>query len=505
MKQNSAAGSLKQWYLNYINCFREEWKKLSADERKGMNNTNNFLDPCQVEIFWVTDPDYQLIVQSNFNDMPDKDIIVNGPYKLHEFHSNVVTVLTNERWSRSLAQKSMQGHRQINTLGEAMATMVYSFVEVIRNDFFQIPLSSNSMRMGMMIENTWACVYKGNMGNLNHTKNINDLIQEIIRDAKAKQEQKMVPQQHKQFNDEKYAGFGIHFFPPIMLGKERKPTIEELVRNMPSPWTDNKAFDMKIGRHQIIVNDDGFIFVESKNKERALQILNLVMACGSFYGFSLHAVRENELVMANYDEHDLRLTNRQWDSETRRAYLLENRYSAKNTNLTRRVRIEPDTIREILSNTEKLLKHEKLAADLRLFNEGLTHFANSEFAQSFIMGWSVVERHYSSHWSALLSTKNIDHDRLSKLINPNQWTIDYVLESLSLQNEIDENSYDLLMDLKSKRNKFYHNGKQIMRDDAERCLKYAMNLLDEKIKQQIRIAGSIILPRRPNAIKLGDS
>ena len=60
------------------------------------------------------------------------------------------------------------------------------------------------------------------------------------------------------------------------------------------------------------------------------------------------------------------------------------------------------------------------------------------------------------------------------------------------------------MDLKSKRNKFYHNGKQIMKDDAERCLKYAMRLLGEKIKQQIRIANSLTLLGRQNAIKLDE-
>ena len=172
--------------------------------------------------------------------------------------------------------------------------------------------------------------------------------------------------------------------------------------------------------------------------------------------------------------------------------MLEDHFNPTSITLAR-TSVNPETIQEALVNTGKLLEHEKLAEDMRLLNEGLTHFENSEFAPAFIMGWSVIERHYSDLWNKLLFQKNIDHERLSKLTNSSQWTIDYVLESLSLQDKIDENSYDLLMDLKRKRNKFYHNGKQIMRDDADRCLKYAMGLLGEKIKPHIRISNNLIL------------
>ena len=102
LEQIARQESLRQWYQKYINCFREEYEKLSADEKKGMNNTNNFLDPCQIEVFWITDPDYQLIIQSNFSDRPDKEIIVNGPYKAYEFRSQVIPILGAKRWMRKI-------------------------------------------------------------------------------------------------------------------------------------------------------------------------------------------------------------------------------------------------------------------------------------------------------------------------------------------------------------------------------------------------------------------
>ena len=106
-----------------------------------------------------------------------------------------------------------------------------------------------------------------------------------------------------------------------------------------------------------------------------------------------------------------------------------------------------------------------------------------------------MERHYSDLWNTLLSQKDLGCQRLSKLANPNQWTIDYVLEILNLQDKIDKNSYDLLMELKGKRNKFYHQEKQITKDTANRCLNYALRLLVEKIYPHIVMSNNLMLPK----------
>ncbi len=144
--------------------------------------------------------------------------------------------------------------------------------------------------------------------------------------------------------------------------------------------------------------------------------------------------------MANYDKQNLTITDMQWNSETRRAHLIEDSFNFKHNRFVTKTEMKLETMQKILSNTEKLLVHEKLSEDMRLLNDGLTHLVNSEFAPSFILGWSVIERHYSDLWHTLLSQKDIDHERLSKLNNPTQWTIDYVLEVLSLQDKIDEDS-----------------------------------------------------------------
>lgn len=473
---------LKKRYLGFIDYFREEYEKLSTNEKQSMNNSNNFLTPCQIEIFWIADPDYQLIIYSNFKDRPDKEIIINGPFNSHEFRSKAIEILKNAKWTRKTKQEKLPDRfEQRDTYGEEMALMIHRFIETYKNNFVHALPHSPSLG-GIAIEDMWVRTYAGNIEKLDYVDEVNKIIQEFKQNAKVVQETKPTPPQQSISVGEQYSGFGVHLFPAVIIGKKHKRTIDELANDTFAFWTlDNKSFDMEIANKRIIVNNDGFIFIESNNKENALKILNLIMSLGIFHELHLYAVRDHELSEVNYDKEKLTTTGMRWNTESRRAFLFEERWNPKSQNHFEKKQVNPTKIKEILSDAEKILPYEKLSEDLRLLNEGMTHINNSEFAQSFIMNWSVIERHYSNFWREILFQKDIEHDRLSKLSNPNQWTIDYILEVLNLQNKIDENSYDLLMELKRKRNRFYHSGKQVTKDDAELCFRYAMKLLVEKM------------------------
>lgn len=485
MEQADKVKLLRQWYLNYIDYFRKEYEKLSPNEKKGIGYRNNFLDPCQIEIFWITDPEYQLIVQSNCDDRQDKEIIINGPYQPHEFQSKAVAILAEKRWLRNFPPDAPIQYEHADTMGKAMATEIHTFVEIIKSHLFQHQRINGHTLGAGVVGDVWADRYAGNISDADHVQEATSSIQDIRRDAKTMQEQKPPTQQPRPFTDDVYAGFGVHFFPPITMRKEGKPTTEQLIHNVLSTWPHNaKAFDMIIDGHQVIVNDDGLVFVETKHKEHALKLLNLIMACGTLHGHNFYAIREHELALVDYDERTLTLTSMSWNPGTRRAPLLHSRFNPRSADLARTA-VEPETVRKILSTAGKLFAHEDLAYDMRLFNEGLTHFDNWEFAPAFVMGWSVIERHYHDLWKSLVLKRNITGDRLNKLTKSGQWTLDIVLESLNLKSEISDNSYKQLMGLKHKRNNFYHKAKPISKEDAVNCLDYAKKLVYEKIKPHI--------------------
>ena len=497
MEQAARQEFLKQWYIKYVDYFRKEYEKLSADEKKGMSDTNNFLSPCQIEVFWITDPDYQLAIQSNFNDRPDKEIIINGPYKPHEFHSKIIPILKEDRWMRDIKQNLPRKYEQFDTLGERMASEIYKFVEMCKNYPFISEIRDRKITIGMAIEDTRTNVCVINIAELDHVQEIDRLIQEIKRDAKARQEQDPTSVEPASRPNTEFMGFGVHMFPPILIGPEPKRSIDELVYNSSNLRLCNKVLDLKISNKQIIVNEDGFIFVKSKNQEDALKVLNLVMAHGAFYGFPLYAVREHELVQADYNTQDLTMGTMQWNTETRRSGLIDIYFNSQHNRTTRRTPIRLETIQEMLSNTEKLLAHEELSEDLRLLNDGYTHFDNSEFAPSFIIGWSLIETHYHEIWKSILFKNKSGSEYSAKIKKLSRLAIGTILTILESQDKIDKKSYKIVMNLKEKRNTYYHQRKQVTKEDAKRCLRYALELLAEKINPYICLSENLTLSKKP--------
>lgn len=47
---------IKDWYYNFITLFRKNYASLSEFEKTGIDASVNFLEPCQIEIFSLKNP-----------------------------------------------------------------------------------------------------------------------------------------------------------------------------------------------------------------------------------------------------------------------------------------------------------------------------------------------------------------------------------------------------------------------------------------------------------------
>lgn len=493
--------NLKKWYSDYIDYFRKEYEKLFDDEKIGVNNTNNYLHPCQIEVFWIKNPTLQLIIQSNLSDRDDMEILIHGPFTTNQFIEKVKPVLNEPRWKREIEEPYFinLGSNHRTTYSESLARNLNRFIEYAKSTLFAPTRFSGDSGGTALNDKVWVKTYVGNIAETDYEKEINRLINSIKSEAKQKLEQKSqtleqvqqkkrdVIQQKREppkqnINEEKWDGFGVHLFPPVVIGKKSIPSVSQLLHGKTGFAWRERAFDVKIEDHVLIVNKDGFIFVESSHKAEAIRFFNVIMALGILDGLSLFAVREQDLSLVNYDKENLTITGQQWHSQTIRAQL-HDFGRPQDFFLGYQIKeISEEQLLSIIKNTFKIKSNEKLVQDLRLFTEAYTHLENSEFAQSFIMSWSVIERNYSNLWRKKLDEKDLENERYSKLTNPAQWSIDYIFEALNLNGEIDDQEYDFLMELKRKRNRHYHSGAAASYEDAKRCLDFSTSLLRDKIK-----------------------
>ncbi len=201
------------------------------------------------------------------------------------------------------------------------------------------------------------------------------------------------------------------------------------------------------------MNKTGRVFVAERNKEQALRILNLIMAVGTLRGIDLYAVREHELGEAQYNKEKKEVGGHSYALSSIR--MMQSSLPGRSPYFG--TEIDPKRLQEAIMEAEKLYPNLKAVEELRLFIESFTHFNDSEYAQSFVLSWSIIERHLYELWTKKLAEMDLDEDRQSKLLNTVQWSTDYLIEVLSLSADISDLEYEAYGELKKKRNRFIHS------------------------------------------------
>ncbi len=156
---------------------------------------------------------------------------------------------------------------------------------------------------------------------------------------------------------------------------------------------------------------------------------------------------------------------------------------------------EPDrakatrTLNELMAT---MLLHGKRAFAFReqeLLLESRTHLQGSEFMESFVFSWLIIEKQLYRLWARYLARQALPKRRREKLTDSSRWTVDSVIESLNLVGEVSNEQYESLSRMRKTRNDMIHEGERVNRDQAVECIRVAHSML----KQEFRISG-ISLP-----------
>jgi hypothetical protein len=467
---------VKVWLDTLITQFREAYEKFSEPEKQHIPNNNDYRPPCQLEVFWLKDPEYQLLVLTHSAKRPDRQIIINGPYQAFEFRDKVEKKLDEQRWKESPSPQDPMGYVGELTYAEMFSSIVANFIKEVKNSIFTT--KHHQKRMGGMIlgYSAWVSTFRGNMSELDTEQ----MIKEIVKQVKGRGQEAMEKPKKAKPAPLRLKGFGTYFFPPIWVGSISKPTIRDRLHGQHRQQILKKALDYSSGDLTFVVNNDGFIVLHCDTKETALRILNTIMGTSLLLGIPTLTVRSQELANIEIEPNTLTITSRGITLTSLRTYLIDPTFSRPFHFDERRV-VSQQKIQEILRRSVKILKDPTKIEKLSFLLEANTHFINSEYSQAFIMSWIIVEKYLFSLWETYLKQKQISNKRKTKLVNPTFWTTDTVLETLNLNGDLGLNEYRLLMNLKKKRNNFIHKGTLITKQATEQCLALSTKIVKRNL------------------------
>lgn len=467
---------LEKWYLNFITTFREEYEKLSDIEKKIASMNFNFLSPCQIEVFWLKEPQFQLTVRTNFKDRPDKEIIVNGPYSSHEFIDKVDSSINQPKWQIEINNPDEEWiYHHKGKYSEALARDFYAMIYYAKEYPFTANKSEQYGRYrisDMVGTSTWA----GNISDKDYLSEVRSDVNSIKSQATVyedylRQEKAGLLPKPPAYKPQAY---GIHLFPPVVIGTKPQFSSSDILRGRWISLQYEKAFDIRFNDIAMIVERNGFIVVGTPDKRLALKILNTVMAVGVLHDFPFFAVREHELGDAGYNKESLTIGGFSYEQNTLRSGLFNEGFWRERLDLDIK-EMKESILQDIIEESSKIFENEKLIDEIGLFLESFTHFRESEFGQSFLMSWIVIERYLYQMWENWWKDKLANGEKIPNLF------VERVLQFLKSNGQISKEEYLLYDNLRDIRNGFIHSGNPIGKEEAKICLDEATRIIKNKI------------------------
>jgi hypothetical protein len=479
-EKNKDSNNVREWLLKLIECFRKEYDKLNDTEKLQVSNTSDYRQPCQIEVFWLDEPiEYQIIVLTHDNERKDKEIIINGPYKGYEFLDNIEKIMQESRWIKAIPKDSPYRGAESGTVkySDIFTNILYNCLNTIKNSVF-LKIKSGYESGMMLASKGWCWYVVGNISELDYSKIIN----ESINEAKTRDRAIREKPQEKQPNIQQapqLKGYGTFFYPPIWVGKIPEKTFRQKISGDYSRFP-SKVFDSIFNGKKIIVNCDGFLGVETENKEHAIRVLNTIFGTAFIFGNNCFTVRESEIAEIDIEPNTLTIFSTTMRMSSLRTLLMD--WFRPTIIQRERNEVSEDKIKEIITKAEKISQNEDLTEQLIFLLDGYTHYNNSEYSQSFIINWLVIEKFLFKLWENLLKYKQITGKRKDKLTNTILWGTDYILESLNINGKIDNDTYNSLIELKSKRNNFVHKAKLIDKPTSEKLLNITLNIVKNNLQ-----------------------
>ncbi len=474
---------MRDWIKKLIQNFRDGYQKLSELEKTKIGNLDNLVSPLQVEIIIIQNKSLglqnQIFIFTHFTDEPDLDI------KVHEIDSNgaiekVQEILKDAKWQKKLPEDSSWNIKDESK--KIFATIIEgSLIDSLRRfkkDVMNVVFSEYRQSQALIGTKTFitkdSFVWQG-VGDIQKLE-VKEIAAKIIEDAKNSAKPQPQPIQAPQ--PPRIKGFGTYFYPAIYVGKRPEPSFKDRVIEPEIPLFPKKAFDAEYKGHKVVVNNNGFIAIGIDDRNKALRMLNEIMATSLFFNLPFYAIRDSELGDADIDPATLQVGGRTMSMyASLRTALFEEEIMLKpkidGISMPRGSReIQQEQLIEIIKQAEILTKEDIVSEFLVYLLESYTYFQNSEYNQSFIMSWIIIEKYLSFRWRELLQEKGIKGKQIENL------DIDMILKTMYQSELITDEQFKLYMKMKEIRNDFVHEGKSISKENAQKCFKVGSSVVD---------------------------
>lgn len=464
-------------FQKFIDVFKAKAENLTEEERKYISNLDDFFPPCQLMIFIFGNlPTKHLIVTHDEN-QADREI------KLYHVETwdvvNELEKISNyPQWDREFTEgEEKRGLWHVDNYKELIEGQLLHLIRNMENSLYRKPPEKFIGGKTMLYKRdfTWT------MFDVSKFNPEEEAIK-IVEGAKKqyeyeKNKEQPAPPIQLIGSPESLKGFGTYFYPPIWIDEYAELTFREKIRGTrASSFFLKKIVTETYRERTIIIEENGYIGICEKSKQIANKYLNEIMGTGLLFGFPFFSVRDGDMSDFEANPKTFRIGSRQIIPRGNILRLFDRNKGYWEPDIHPHLSIKEEGFRKLLKMAEMITNESEVSDCLMLFVESYTSLQSSQYIQSFIVSWTIIEKYLYWMWGIHLKNLDVNRERRDRLTG-SEWTINRVIEMLEINNLITNDEYKVLTDLRKKRNNLIHGGEVIHEEDAKNCFEYASSTL----------------------------
>jgi hypothetical protein len=281
------------------------------------------------------------------------------------------------------------------------------------------------------------------------------------------------------------AGVYAFFYPRIWVGTAPEPSLAARIlapRLALRPLTPGPAVHLRVVDRLFVLWQDGSFFLEEDDALKALKLINGIMGFLLQCGLSCESLTLAEVGTAEIDLQSLAIVRSSTSLSTLRNVVASAPYQQGLPHVvpfSQQVKQQPLSV--ALAAAHRHLRNRLTLELLGRSGEAWTHFQRSEFTESFVLAWGLIERHIGETWRLHVEGRGITGDRRKKLVQSLTWTVDHQLETLHMCETLSTDDYSLLDRLRHRRNAIVHRLEGASEDEAQVCLDRALTYVRSKL------------------------
>ena len=488
---------ISDWWDSFIDQIRDQ-------DGNPFHGLQDFHSPCQVEVFWMAKPvEGQSVIIMHDRDRPDREIVVNGPFKGENFIEKIADVSKEARWQQPIPAQAFEtapGKQPTrdDVLAYVTSILIGKLEESIFTDF---SIRGLQFRQGSRIwANSSYHIIVGNVTDFDLPGDTHSENEETESDKESEEDTES-EDSDSESEDEEFevqpAGGGF-IYPAVWVDEPPERSFEQKV------WGSNFRENEVVYHGEILGNDflafrDGLLAIFHDDGDHILKMLNTIFGIGIFGDyFQWRSLQPREFISGNAGPDGFSNSRAELSTPSGRNQLWHGESGPEDHE---RSLIRSEVIEYLLRVTEVVFPIPDLRERITLHLQAHTHFSDDEYTASFLLNWNIIEQHIEDLLNQdLRDDYDVNRDR-RETIQGHNWFISHRIELAEIVDTIDETLYSELDSHRKKRNKVVHDMETVSAERAEDIDHFVSELLCREINSHLESTDTPPIEHRPIPMK----